>query len=243
MRHLEISHGAGRAEVVRVPSGWSVEMAATIDVDTATDLLTSALDAVASQGGGLLRHWVRAGDPVARRASAALGLVREREVHQLRRLLPVDQPWDVTVRPFVVGQDEQAWLAVNNRAFDWHPEQGGWTLDDVRARLDEPWFDPAGFLLHEEHGRLVGFCWTKPHLHTDPPMGEIFVIGVDPSAAGRGLGRSLTLAGLDHLWHAGLGVAMLYVDGTNAPALHLYDALGFTVHHTDTSYTTSVGAR
>jgi mycothiol synthase len=242
MRHLEIARPAGRAHLERVPSGWSVDLDPQTDVAAAADVLSAVMEAVAAQGGGLLRHWVRAGDPVATAASQALGLELERELHQLRRPLPVDEPWDLTVRPFVVGQDEEAWLEVNNRAFAWHPEQGGWTIDDLRARMDEPWFDAAGFLLHEEEGRLQGFCWTKVHRDVEPNLGEIYVIAVDPSAGGRGLGRTLTLAGLDHLHRHGLAVGMLYVDGTNEAGLRLYDKLGFTVHHTDRSYTIEVAA-
>lgn len=242
MRHLEIARRSGRAHLERVPTGWSVDLDPQTDVDAAIDVLTGALEAVAAQGGGVLRHWVRAGDPVATAASAALGLAKERELHQLRRPLPVDEPWDLDVRPFVVGQDEAAWLEVNNRAFDGHPEQGGWTLDDLQARMAESWFDPAGFLLCEEGGRLIGFCWTKAHRHVEPNLGEIYVIAVDPAAGRRGLGRPLTLAGLDHLHRDGLDVGMLYVDGGNEGGLRLYAKLGFTVHHTDRSYTAKVTA-
>lgn len=242
MRHLEIARPSGRAHLGRVPTGWSVDLDPPADVDAATDVLAAALEAVADQGGGLVRHWVRAGDPVATAASEALGLAVERELHQLRRSLPVGEPWDLDVRSFVVGRDEAAWLDVNNRAFDRHPEQGAWTLDDLQARMAEPWFDPAGFLLHEEAGRLVGFCWTKAHRDVEPNLGEIYVIAVDPTAGRRGLGRPLTLAGLDHLSRDGFDLGMLYVDGTNEGGLHLYSRLGFTVHHTDCSYTTEIAA-
>jgi mycothiol synthase len=225
-----------------VPTGWSIDLNGAVDVDAARELLAAALEEIAARGGGVARHWIRAGDPTTRGASEALGLTVERELHQLRRPLPVDEPWELAVRPFVVGQDEAAWLAVNNRAFAWHPEQGGWTMDDLQSRMAEPWFDPAGFLLHEDGDQLVGFCWTKAHRDAEPPLGEIYVIAVDPALGRRGLGRLLTLAGLAHLHGAGLGVAMLYVDGANVAALRLYEKLGFTVHHTDTSYAIEVAA-
>lgn len=242
MRHIEIALPEGGAHLERVPTGWSVDLDGTTDIDAVTKVLAAALASVGEHGGGLARLWVRAGDPVATAAADSLGLTRERDLHQLRRPLPVDERWALAVRPFVVGQDEDAWLAVNNRAFDWHPEQGGWTREDLDARMAEPWFDPDGFLLHEEDDRLVGFCWTKAHRDVEPNLGEIYVIAVDPAAGRRGLGRPLTLAGLDHLHRTGLEVGMLYVDGGNEGGIHLYDTLGFSVHHTDTSYTIVVPA-
>ncbi len=167
------------------------------------------------------------------------GLTQRRDVLQLRVPLPVDTTDAVATRPFVPGSpDEDAWIAVNNRAFAEHPDQSGMNRARLRAELAEAWFDPNGFRLHEIDGRLAAFCWTKRHPATgeDPSLGEIYVIGVDPDFQGRGLGRSLTLSGLQWLAAAGETIGMLYVDATNAPALALYATLGFRLHHVDRLY-------
>jgi mycothiol synthase len=178
------------------------------------------------------------------RACRSIGFDLVRTMLQLRRPLPLPAEWPrpetPRLRSFRPGRDEQAWLDVNHRAFEWHPEQGDWTLADLRQRESEPWFRPEGFLVldgdagDDEDGvepRLDGFCWAKVH-DEDPPLGEIYVIGVDPDRHGLGLGRALVLAGLDWLTGQGIRHAMLYVEGDNAPALHLYRDLGFVEHVT-----------
>jgi mycothiol synthase len=148
----------------------------------------------------------------------------------------------VATRPFEVGRDERAWLEVNNAAFAWHPEQGIWDMAALELREHEDWFDPAGFLLHERDGRLAAFCWTKIHHDTDPVQGEIYVIAVHPDFHGSGLGRALTVAGLDHIVSRGVTTGMLFVDLDNTSAVRLYESLGFHVHRIDRAYTGHVPA-
>jgi mycothiol synthase len=166
-----------------------------------------------------------------------LGLRNARELWQMRCPLPLAVNAELTWRPFRPGQDEEAWVRVNNRAFADHPDQGRQTVATLEAQEREPWFDPEGFLLYEEDEELLGFCWTKTHRDHDPPLGEIYVIGVDPDAHGRGLGRRLVVAGLDWLHRAGLDVGMLYVDADNEPAVRLYEGLGFKPVQRDIFFT------
>jgi len=242
-------HPVGYAQVTRADDGhnWALEF--VIDphhrddgCPIGHDLVRCALEVVAEEGGGHVHLWVNKPSAEDDEIAAANGLLRGRDLLQMRRPLPVGEDYELDTRPFVVGQDEDAWLHVNNRAFSWHPEQGGWTRETLARRQAEAWFDPAGFLLHESGGRLAGFCWTKVHADHEPPLGEIYVIAVDPDFHGGGLGRRLVLAGLDHLAHKGLEVGMLYVDAANEPAVRLYEALGFTVDHVDRAYTADVPA-
>ena len=233
------------AQLSPANDSWSIEVVVDPDhrdrLESLTaELLTASLREAAAAGGGRVHWLVKHATAVHERIAVAAGLAPARVLHQMRRLLPTGLPVEVATRGFVVGRDEEAWLRVNNRAFAGHPEQGGWTIETVEAREAEPWFDPDGFLLHERDGRLAGFCWTKVHTDRDPVLGEIYVIAVDPDFNGLGLGRSLTLAGLDHMARNAVATGMLYVDGANTAAVRMYEGLGFGVHHDDRAFVGAV---
>jgi mycothiol synthase len=248
-RETDLDAPVGYAHVSQGRDSWSVELAVDPDYRRVNpllgqELLSAALVEIAKAGGGHVHMWV--GRPRAEhdQMAAAAGLQRGRELLQLRlnrgayssRLYPSQ----LAVRPFCPGRDEAAWLEVNNRAFDWHPEQGGWTAETLTRREKEPWFNPADMLLYETGDRLAGFCWTKVDPAEGAGMGEIYVLAVDPDFQGTGLGRSLVLAGLHHLFSYGLDTVMLYVDSTNKIALALYDDLGFEIDHLDRAYVADV---
>jgi ribosomal protein S18 acetylase RimI-like enzyme len=145
----------------------------------------------------------------------------------------VPVPEGAILRTFNAGFDEMAWLDQNNAAFADHPEQGAWLPEDLEARIDEPWFDPSGFLILEIEGRVAASCWTKVHeLHPDR-FGEIYVLSVDPKFQGRGLGRVMLSQGLAALRHKGVQRAILFVDADNESAQRLYGSFGFTVERED----------
>ena len=202
----------------------------------------TALSSALLAGGTGIRLWAHGELPGAVGLAKAAGFTRFRALWQMRMPLtavpagdPVVPP-GVTLRTFRPGSDEEAWLAVNHRAFAHHPEQGAWTMSDLRLREAEPWFDPAGFFLAERDGKLAGFHWTKVHSDGSPPIGEVYVVGVDPGQQGGGLGRALTLAGLAYLRRLGLAEVMLYVDEDNTAAVRMYTALGFTRWSIDAMY-------
>jgi mycothiol synthase len=255
VRHGDDLVGYGHLDTTDAVAGASAELAIAPDHRGHGHGRRLVEAILAETGDGTrLRLWSHGQQSGAAELARSMGFRRERVLWQMRRSLfaPVPEPvWppEVTVRTFEVGRDEEQWLAVNNRAFADHPDQGTWTLDDVRMREQEPWFDPAGFFLAEADGRLVGFHWTKvhgaqsttvhpaqdspdptavhEHDHHHDPMGEVYVVGVDPSMQGRGLGPALTLRGLQHLRGRGLPQAMLYVDESNTNAIRTYERLGF----------------
>lgn len=208
---------------------------------------TLVREAVARRGVAT-RFWAHGTLPAAKSLAAAAHLRPVRELLQMRRsLVGVPEhaaPQGFSIHAYDGAADHPELLRVNNAAFSWHPEQGGWTEADIAQRVSEPWFEPEGLFLARDDstGELLGFHWTK--LHTDgigeAGIGEVYVLGVDPSAQGRGLGRALTLAGLAHLArrldHTAEPTVMLYVEADNEAAIRTYEALGFVRSGVDTAY-------
>lgn len=207
-----------------------------------TDSFTTFTDALtlAENAGPDAPLWVHGTTPERRDHLEAAGLTSDRTLLKMVCPLPVAAS-SITTTAFTEA-DIDDFVAVNNRAFSWHPEQSGLTADAVRNDMAEPWFDPEGFRLHRIDGELAGFCWTKVHESDDlgpGRVGEIYVIAVDPPFHGRGLGKGMTLAGLDYIFSLGISTGMLYVESDNEAAVATYGKLGFTVGREDTLWTRS----
>ena len=238
--------GYAHLDVTDEVNGASAELA--VDPDSRREgvgrlLIEKLLD---ESPDGRLRLWAHGQQTGAAELAHQMGFAHSRVLWQMRRSLfaPLPRPElpaGVELRPFVVGKDEAAWLDLNRRAFADLPDQARWTMQDLQRRIAEPWFSATGFIMAWQQDALVGFHWTKVHggegyPHHHDPIGEVYVVGVDPAHTGRGLGRALTLVGLQHLRAQDLPQAMLYVDAGNQAAVGLYESLGFVKWDTDVEF-------
>jgi len=234
-------HLVAYCQVSRGNESWSLDLVVhphhRYEMTTiGPEMLSAAINIIQAEGGGHVHWWVFEPTPTYTSLAADIGLLPGRTLLQMRVQLPLTQSTDIETCAFRVGKDEAQWLDVNNRAFADHPEQGDWSAQTLASRFATDWFNPEGLLLHHENDQLAGFCWTKLHTDTTPHLGEIYVVAVDPAFARRGLGRALTIAGLQHLSTEGAPVGMLYVAADNLAALSLYRSLGFTTHHTQRAF-------
>lgn len=220
---------------------WTFEVPQPRDRETLQSTIAAQLDQVRTaerDAGAAAERKVQLWLPEVHDAEddlvGELGFEPYRDLWQLQIDLP-SRRTDLVVRSFT-PDDADDFLRVNNRAFDWHPEQGGMTHADLAERQAEPWYDAAGFLLHFRGDDLAGFCWTKVHTDLEPSMGEIYAIAIDPDFQGIGLGRALTLSGLTHMSDNGITRAMLYVESDNHSANAIYEVAGFRYHHTNRAY-------
>lgn len=210
---------------------------------TASGLLRACLDTIDADTECFA--WSHGDHPAAAALAATTGFDRVRALWVMRRTVdrsgwapPRAAKSGLTIRSYRTDDAEDL-IAINAAAFADHPEQGGMDAANLAERMAQPWFDPAGLLIAvDADQRMLGFHWTKldpsTREKTGKLLGEVYVIGVSPSAHGQGVGRQLMDAGLDHLAAQGSEQVILYVESTNTPALALYESLGFTHVDRDT---------
>ena len=211
-----------------------------------SELLKSAIEVC----GNKIRLWSHGDLPQARSLAQANNFIKVRTVIQMSKDLVEISPinCDYKIRSFLPDLDNKVWLTLNNQAFANHPEQGNWSEADLSIRLNEDWFDEKGFFVAQDKDQLIGFCWTKIHgghshshlagedHHDHAPIGEIYVTAVSNKYSGKGIGKALTITGLNYLKYQGLNSAMLYVDEDNKIAVNLYKSLGFVESGKDVLY-------
>jgi mycothiol synthase len=247
--------GRAYVHVARADNGDPDDWTASIveDPERTTDgalrpLLGRAIQHVQDHGGRSVACWIFGATSADDTVFGDLGFQPRGTLFEMRAPFPIagapSFAAGVSVRAFEPGRDDEEWLAVNNRAFAGHPDQGDWHVSTLRDRIAEAWFDPSLFLLAVDGDGIAGFNWLKQHPPSapDPALGEIYVIGVDPRAQGTGLGRALAIEGLHAVETRGSEAGLLYCAADNTGALALYTSLGFSVHRTDRAYVREVAA-
>jgi mycothiol synthase len=239
-QHLLVSEGGKLAGYAQLESGteWSAGQLLVAPDHRLQGIGTLLLQRLIKESSPPLRIWAMGDSPAARGLAKTTGMTRQRELLIMERGLSQELPdpvvpGGVEIRTFVPGQDEQQWLRVNAAAFADHPEQALIDRDDLADRMAEPWFDPKGFFVATSKETIVGFHWTKQH---QDQLGEVYVLGVDPSAAGRGLGKALLLTGLRSLQQRGNTRVQLYVESDSRAAIELYLNYGFATVNRDVMY-------
>lgn len=219
---------------------WVVDLSEQRAETDFSDGLTTALATIADGGGGTAELWIHDVDDVVDGIATDAGFEAYRDLWQLRCPLPAE-PATIETRAYV-DADADELIGVNNRAFSWHPEQSGMDRAQLAGTMAEPWYNADGFRIYQPEDKILGFCWTKIHADENPVLGEIYVIAVDPSAHGQGLGSPMTRAGLDWLAAQGIEHGMLYVESDNDPANRTYTRIGFVHHRTDRAYNRTIEA-
>ncbi|HZL75215.1 MAG TPA: mycothiol synthase [Propionibacteriaceae bacterium] len=239
-QHVLVSEDQQLVGYAQLESGteWSAGQLVVSPEHRRRGVGTLLLQRLIMESNSPLRVWAMGDSPAGRALAAAAGMAAQRELLIMERRLDEDLPEPVVppgveIRTFVPGQDEQAWLRVNAAAFAHHPEQALIDGDDLADRMAEPWFDPKGFFVATINDTMVGFHWTKQH---QDQLGEVYVLGIEPSAAGRGLGKALLLTGLRSLQLRGNTRVELYVEADQPAAIGLYLSYGFATVSRDVMY-------
>lgn len=190
--------------------------------------------------------WAHGNIAPAQYLAQQLGWQSRRELLVMQTALPLPaapdlvlpagyEIWDLPKAQAQLPDVTQRWLAINNEAFDWHPEQGGWDAARLQRAQQVDWFRAEDVLFlvdvaDKTAPQLAGFHWLKRHGELAAGAhGEVYVVGLASNYQGKGLGKVLTLAGLQHLAEAGAQVVDLYVERDNEAAVATYTSLGFAV--------------
>ena len=202
-----------------------------------------------------LRAWAHGENPAATALLRSAGFEPVRELLRLA-LDPaaLDQaigaarrlPEGFEVRAYSPGAEGHAdqaddWVRVNAAAFASHPEQGQMSRADFDALTREPWFAADDLRLAyatsgERQGELAGFSWVKTVQEGNTTETELYVLGVDPTFAGIGLGAALLGETLRQMATHRPNRITLYVDGDNTNAVALYARAGFGVEQRSMQY-------
>lgn len=174
--------------------------------------------------------------PSAREFCHTAGFATQRELLVMQATLnsapsPIPVP-GVRLEEFSLKYLDEL-VGLNARVFAGHPEQGQLTIRDFQARMASDWFDPNDLLMALDKGDvMIGFIWAK----VESSDAELYVLGVDPLQASRGVGRLLLQTGLANLFAQSVDNVRLWVEADNFAARSLYEITGFSIVRRDFRY-------
>ena len=142
------------------------------------------------------------------------------------RIADVELPDGYWVRHF--GTDDVAELTrVHNASF-----AGSWGFSPYseeqtahRARMANTSYDGIRLLFYGD--QLAGYNWTLLMSDGRRRQGVIGSIGLVPEFRGQGVSKIILADGMQYLRSAGADYVRLEVDGSNIPAIRLYQSFGF----------------
>jgi mycothiol synthase len=233
---IDLARDAWLVEENGAPLGYALlddRGAALITVPPASEgrgvgtVLREAAEARAlERGAAIVRQYVPAGNEAARSQLLAAGYWPAYSYFRMRRELAdaPAPPADVRVRPFSRGPDDAAVHTLVEEAMAGVGGNEPRSLESWQAaKVDKEGWDPSLWLLHEDADGLAGVVLCE---RWEEGVGYVDYLAVAARARGQGLGRALLLHGFAALRDTGLGVAELSVQGENASATRLYEAVG-----------------
>ncbi len=133
------------------------------------------------------------------------------------------------------GGEEAEWVNCINVAFKEHWGKRPTSLNEFSRWVTDSSFDPTGVIGIRKSNFLIGVIYCEIDSayveYTGRKRSMLWIIGVIPSERGLGLGEKLTVKGLDWSYSKGMEIAALFVDSENAPAVNLYQKLGFKTNY------------
>lgn len=211
-------------------------MPGCIERGIAAELLRSALVRAADIGPAKAHADLREEDRAARALFAGFGFRPVRRYTEMTLTLEsaaiVESNHEsLSLHPLETGGEEE-FTRLQNRVFS-----GSWgfcpnTTAEIVQQLNTPGYGHDGVIAAYQGDEVIAYCWTA---RSRPPdrkggaiIGRIHMMGVAPAFRGRGVGKHILRAGLNHLADKGIRTVELTVDNENEAARSLYQRAGFT---------------
>ena len=218
---LRIGRAVASGGVLEAHRGHRVEAA----------LIETGVEHSASLGASVLHMQVSSSDVTTHEALQSAGFESVATYWNMRweaaAAPEIDLPHGYTLRPFILGRDEDALTDLQNAAFG---DTWGFcpnTVDEIAARVRMSRSNPEGILLILDSDIPAAYCWATRSENRSGSIGWISMVGVRPEYRGEGIGRAALATGMTFLRGKGVEGIELEVDSLNVPARKLYDKLGF----------------